>query len=161
MRTGITSVLNPHVGNRVSALVDGQLSPAEEERIWQHVMVCPPCRRRVEQEGWTKTRLRGVVQASETSDAVPQGLRGSLYDLELRTAIADQVRAELREEFRAEVARVERSARRRTAAGVVGVGSLSVAVLCVMAVTASPADRADNSSVPQPPSNSVTSSQTR
>ena len=45
--------LSGHIGAKASALVDGQLSPAEEERAWSHVLTCPGCRRRVEREGWT------------------------------------------------------------------------------------------------------------
>jgi hypothetical protein len=32
-----------HLGSRVSALVDGQLSPADTERALAHVAACPPC----------------------------------------------------------------------------------------------------------------------
>ena len=33
-----------HLGARVSALLDGQLSPADEERAWDHVHSCHQCR---------------------------------------------------------------------------------------------------------------------
>jgi anti-sigma factor RsiW len=49
-----------HVGDRVGALVDGQLSPAQADRLWAHVHVCSTCRSAVEREGWTKTRLAGL-----------------------------------------------------------------------------------------------------
>ena len=49
--------LSGHIGSKVSALVDGQLAPAEEERAWSHVLTCPGCRRLVEHEGWTKRQL--------------------------------------------------------------------------------------------------------
>ena len=32
-----------HLGSRLSALVDGQLSPAESERALEHVAGCPRC----------------------------------------------------------------------------------------------------------------------
>ena len=46
-----------HLGSRVTALLDGRLTPAEEERAWDHVHACHPCRDAVEREGWVKTRL--------------------------------------------------------------------------------------------------------
>lgn len=141
------SVLSAHVGNRVSALVDGQLSDAEAERVWSHVVVCPPCRRLVEQEGWTKTRLRTAGQAPSVCSGTPLGLLGSLYAVEaraeLRAEIVAEVRAEFAEELRVEVGRVERAARRRATIAVVGVSSVSVAVVGLMAVTASPTERAE------------------
>lgn len=141
------SVLSAHVGNRVSALVDGQLSEAEAERVWSHVVVCPPCRRLVEQEGWTKTRVRSVGQAPDACAGIPLGLLGSLYAVEaraeLRAEIVAEVRAEFQEELRVEVGRVERAARRRATLAIVGVSSMSVAVVGLMAVAASPTERAE------------------
>lgn len=141
------SVLSGHIGNRVSALVDGQLSEADAERVWSHVMVCPPCRRLVEQEGWTKTRVRSAGQAPDGCAGVPLGLLGSLYAVEaraeLRAEIVAEVRAEFAEELRVEVGRVERAARRRATIAIVGVSSMSVAVVGLMAVTASPTERAE------------------
>ena len=141
------SVLSAHVGNRVSALVDGQLSEADAERVWSHVMVCPPCRRLVEQEGWTKTRVRSAGHAPDVCSGVPLGLLGSLYAVEahaeLRAEIVAEVRAEFAEELRVEVGRVERAARRRATIAIVGVSSASVAVVGLMAVTASPTERAE------------------
>ena len=49
-----------HLGDRVSALLDGQLSAAEEDRAWGHVHSCHQCRDQVEREGWVKTRLAGL-----------------------------------------------------------------------------------------------------
>ncbi len=64
-----------HLGDRVSALLDGQLSPAEEERAWAHVHACHQCRDLVEREGWVKTRLAGL---SFEDSAPPSSLKGSL-----------------------------------------------------------------------------------
>lgn len=64
-----------HLGRRVSALLDGQLSPSDTERAWQHVHLCHPCRDLVEREGRIKTQLAGL--ASER-DAAPSYLKGSL-----------------------------------------------------------------------------------
>jgi hypothetical protein len=65
-----------HIGTRVSALVDGRLAPAEEERCWEHVLLCPPCRDLVEREGWVKTRLAGLSYAPTAT--APPSLKDSL-----------------------------------------------------------------------------------
>lgn len=156
------SVLNPHVGSRVSALVDGQLSEAEAERVWAHVMVCPTCRRAVEREGWTKTRVRGTCGPRDAAPGVSVDLLGSLYAVEaraeLRAEIMAEVRAELQSEMRAEVVRMERAVRRRATVAIIGVSSMSIAVVGLMAVTASPTERVEN--IPQQTS-TVTHSPTR
>jgi hypothetical protein len=64
-----------HLGDRVSALLDGQLSPVEEERAWTHVHDCHQCRDLVEREGWVKTRLAGLSFEAATA---PSSLKGSL-----------------------------------------------------------------------------------
>jgi anti-sigma factor RsiW len=64
-----------HLGPRVSALLDGQLSPEESERAWAHVHACHSCRDQVEREGWVKTRLAGL---SHASGSAPAHLKGSL-----------------------------------------------------------------------------------
>lgn len=64
-----------HLGPRISALLDGQLSAADEERAWDHVHGCHQCRDQVEHEGWVKTKLVGLSfgQARASAD-----LKGSL-----------------------------------------------------------------------------------
>lgn len=64
-----------HLGSRVSALLDGQLSAEETERAWEHVHTCHTCRDRVEREGWVKTRLAGL---SFDTGCAPDHLKGSL-----------------------------------------------------------------------------------
>ena len=64
-----------HLGPRVSALLDGQMSPADEERAWEHVHSCHQCRDAVEREGWVKTRLATMQYAGS---AAPSHLKGSL-----------------------------------------------------------------------------------
>jgi hypothetical protein len=64
-----------HLGDRVSALLDGQLAGADEERAWAHVHACHQCRDLVEREGWVKTRLAGL---SFEAAAAPISLKGSL-----------------------------------------------------------------------------------
>lgn len=67
-----------HLGARVSALLDGQLPPAEAEEAWEHVYTCHLCRDLVEHEGWVKTRLAGL---SGEHRAAPSALKGSLLNL--------------------------------------------------------------------------------
>ena len=64
-----------HLGPRVSALLDGQLSAEETERAWAHVHACHACRDLVEREGWVKTRLAGL---SSAAGGAPAHLKGSL-----------------------------------------------------------------------------------
>lgn len=125
--------LTGHVGDSVSALVDGQLSEAEEERVWSHVLGCPGCRRLVEHEGWTKNRLR-ALSGQATHDAPPD-LLGQLYAVEAW----------------ATVDRIERTSRRRRAAvAVVGAGSVGMAVLGIVGATTAPAGRGELPGTPAP-----------
>ncbi|WP_067431896.1 anti-sigma factor [Nocardioides jensenii] len=66
-----------HVGTKVGALVDGQLTPAEADRLWAHVHGCALCRSHVEQEGWVKTRLAGLNMGT-SQPAAPNYLRSVL-----------------------------------------------------------------------------------
>ena len=65
-----------HLGTRASALLDGQLPPAEAERMWAHVHGCHLCRDLVEREGWVKTRLSGLGAPERTQ--APAHLKGAL-----------------------------------------------------------------------------------
>jgi len=67
-----------HLGARVSALLDGQLSQAEADEAWAHVYACHACRDLVEREGWVKTRLAGL--SGGVGCASPD-LKGSLLNL--------------------------------------------------------------------------------
>jgi anti-sigma factor RsiW len=116
--------LTGHIGTSVSALIDGQLSAEEEERAWQHVLRCPGCRRMVEREGWVKRRLSTL--SAPVSPTAPTDLLGALYQLE---------------DWAAE--EVERRSRRRRSAAVVGVGTVGVAVLGIVALTTAPAGRGE------------------
>jgi anti-sigma factor RsiW len=122
-----------HIGSNASALVDGQLSPADEERAWQHVLGCAGCRRLVEREGWVKQRLAGL--AGPATLAAPPALLGSLYDVDA-WATVDEIE--------------RRSKRRRTAVALVGAGSVSVAVLAMMSVTTPPVGRGEVPGTPGP-----------
>lgn len=67
--------MTAHLGPRVSALLDGQLSEQETERAWSHVHLCHLCRDHVEREGWIKTRLAGT---SFEPGPAPAALKGAL-----------------------------------------------------------------------------------
>ncbi len=124
--------LSGHVGPKASALVDGQLAPAEAERVWSHVLTCPGCRRLVEHEGWVKRQL-GSLSVRE-SVAPPEQLVGSLGAVDVAAA-ADAW---------ATVSQIERqSRRRRTAAVVVGGGAVGACVLGLLTLTGGPAVRND------------------
>lgn len=115
--------LSGHLGDRVSALVDGQLSAAEEERAWAHAMTCPGCRRLIEREGWLKTRLS--TMSDPTANAQPRpSLIGALYDVDAWAAVDA----------------IERRGRaRRTAFVAAGAGSVGAAVIGLLALTGAPA----------------------
>lgn len=130
--------LHGHLGDNVSALVDGQLSPADEERAWTHVHACPGCQRLVAREGWVKAQLRGL----QPSTALSSRLVAELAQLPAADSW-DQVR-ELEEHVR----------RRRTAAAL-GAGSVGAAALALVAFAGgapgggrAPIDRAPASFTP-------------
>jgi anti-sigma factor RsiW len=128
--------LSGHIGSKASALVDGQLSPAEEERAWSHVLACPGCRHLVEHEGWTKRQL-GTLSGPPRG-MPPERLLGSLYDVDVQAAWAD-------------VDVIERSATRRRAAVVVAGGSaVGACALALLAVTGGPTGRSDVPTRPAP-----------
>ena len=116
-----------HLGTRVSALLDGQLSPADEERAWEHVHSCHQCRDAVEHEGWVKTRLATMQLAGAPA---PSHLKGSL----LVGAIVGW--SELPEH--ADL--VAESRRRHLGLTGIGGGAVGAAVMGVLALGASPAN---------------------
>jgi anti-sigma factor RsiW len=119
--------LHGHIGSTASALVDGQLSPTEEERAWNHVLGCPGCRRLVEREGWLKQRLAGLGTPA-AAVATPPALMGSLYDVDA-WAVVDEIE--------------RRSTRRRAATALVGAGSVGLAVMALVTVTSPPVGRGE------------------
>jgi anti-sigma factor RsiW len=114
-----------HLGPRVSALLDGQLSPEETERAWAHVHQCHICRDQVEREGWVKTRLAGLAYGG--ADA-PAGLKGSLLG-PLPAAPGDAFLAEDRD-----------SRRRQLGLVALGGGAVGAAFMGVLALGVAPAD---------------------
>lgn len=117
-----------HLGNRVSALLDGQLSPAEEERAWEHVHVCPTCRDHVEREGWVKTRLASLTYGSISPEA-PDDLRASL----LGASGGLPLRGD-------ELMMLAARPRRHTGLVAIGGTAVGVAVVGVLALGAAPAE---------------------
>jgi len=120
-----------HLGPRVSALLDGQLTPADEERAWEHVHSCHLCRDAVEREGWVKTRLATMQYAgSET----PSHLKGSLLFQGIASGWAEPGRDA------ALVGAEAHRARRHLGLTGIGGGAVGAAVMGVLALGASPAN---------------------
>jgi anti-sigma factor RsiW len=116
-----------HLGDRVSALLDGQLSPVEEERAWAHVHGCHQCRDLVEREGWVKTRLAGL---SFDTACAPSSLKGSLLS-SLATGIPPGD---------AYLAEAPDPRPRRASLVALGGGAAGAAVMGLLALGAAPAD---------------------
>ena len=121
-------MINPvgHLGNRVSALLDGQLSAEETERAWAHVHGCHACRDLVEREGWIKTRLQGV--SHDSVPAASDRLKGCL--LGALPAPLDPVETTAERDHR----------RRQLGIVALGGGAVGAAVMGVFALGFAPAD---------------------
>jgi predicted anti-sigma-YlaC factor YlaD len=117
------SLLGGHLGNRVSALLDGQLPDAEAERAWEHVQECHACRDRVEREGWVKRRLAGLSYDAQAT--APDRLKGSLLDASELTPGEWLLGVDHH--------------RRNVALAAVGGGAIGAAVMGVLALGAAPA----------------------
>jgi anti-sigma factor RsiW len=126
-----------HLGTRVSALLDGQLSVDETERAWEHVHACHACRDQVEREGWVKSRLAGL-SFDVASPATPSGLKGSLLGAPLTTATPG------------ELLLAETPGHRRRTAGLaaLGGGAVGAAVMGVLVFGVAPADAPTNRPAP-------------
>lgn len=129
-----------HVGNRVGALVDGQLPAELSERLWSHVHKCLLCRQAVEREGWVKTRLAGLASGGSQPQP-PNYLASLLTDPPARSGSeAEAVAAS--------------PPQRPLLAVMVGAGSVgAAAVVGVLALTL-PAD--PSAPVRRPPTSSLT-----
>ncbi|MET8002378.1 anti-sigma factor family protein [Nonomuraea glycinis] len=66
-----------HLGERVSALVDGELSHAERERALAHLTFCADCRREVDSTRALKSRLRSLDHPPMPADLTMSLLRMS------------------------------------------------------------------------------------
>jgi anti-sigma factor RsiW len=117
-----------HLGSRTSALLDGQLSPEETERAWEHVHACHACRDLVEREGWIKTRLAGL-SFEVASPSTPAGLKGSLIGADLTGPPGDAYLT------------MPGDQRRRSAGmAMIGGGAVGAAVMGVLVFGVAPAD---------------------
>lgn len=125
------SLLGNHLGARTSALLDGQLPAAEEERAWAHVHECCACRRLVEREGWLKRRLAGL--SVDPGVSAPADLKGSLRGGVLAASIwpADDLGESYSD---------PRSMRRTLVMVAAGGGAVSAAMFGMFAFAAAPAD---------------------
>lgn len=130
-----------HLGDRVSALLDGQLPSAEEERAWSHVHTCHQCRDLVEREGWIKTRLAGL---SFDAACAPSSLKGSL----LASISSGMPPGDLY------LTHSPDPRPRRVSLVALGGGAAGAAVMGVLALGAAPAD-APTVQRPAPPTTSV------
>jgi hypothetical protein len=117
-----------HLGSRTSALLDGQLSPDETERAWEHVHTCHACRDLVEREGWVKTRLAGL-SFDVAAPSTPVGLKGSLRSADLAGPPGD-----------AYLATPAGHRRRNTGLVALGGGAVGAAVMGVLVFGVAPAD---------------------
>lgn len=128
-----------HLGSRVSALLDGHLPPAEEERAWEHVHACHPCRDLVEREGWVKTRLAELSYGTATA---PPTLRDSLRQSLLAPSPDGTSPMQPQDALLATGLVTGRPRPRHLAA--LGGSALGVAVLGVLALGAVPANAPQN-----------------
>jgi len=120
-----------HLGVRVSALLDGQLTAEETERAWAHVHACHQCRDLVEHEGWVKTRLAGLSFATTDPGGDLAGqLKGALAGLATGPSLPPG------DAFLAHHAHRPR----RLGLVALGGGAAGAAVMGVLALGAAPAD---------------------
>ncbi|MFC8923617.1 zf-HC2 domain-containing protein [Cellulosimicrobium sp. NPDC057127] len=132
-----------HLGSRLSALVDGQLSPAEGERVLEHVAGCPQC---AEELAAARAARRTLCAAADVEPAPDLTARLLALSAQIPSSDDDPLRrppaavdpwatpgapAVLpRGEWRGEVR--ERTIRRRLAALVVGgVGAAAVGLFAL------------------------------
>ena len=127
-----------HLGPRVSALLDGQLSAEETERAWLHVHGCHACRDLVEREGWIKTRLSSLScdPASSAPDDLKGALKGALDSPRLGLAPGDVYLAMVQHDLEQHPGR----SRRVAGLAAIGGGAVGAAVMGVLALGAAPAD---------------------
>ncbi len=136
-----------HLGSRTSALLDGQLTPEETERAWEHVHGCHACRDLVEREGWIKSRLTGL-SFDVATPATPEGLKGALIGAALFAGPPGDV-------F------LSAPAERRRAAGLaaIGGGAVGAAVMGVLVLGVGPASAPSPGVDRQPPVTSISQSE--
>lgn len=110
-----------HLGARVSALLDGQLSAEESERAWEHLADCRECQQSVERESWVKRRVAGLSYDAFT--AAPSSLKGQLLGAPRTSCLPDT-----------------QDSRRLLGLALVGGGALGAAVMGFVAFAVGPAE---------------------
>jgi len=115
------SLLGGHLGARASALLDGQLSPEESQRAWEHLADCRSCQEEIERERWIKGRVAGL--GYDRSTAAPPTLKGELLGAPTSPATC-----------------LAAHPRRALGLAAVGGGALGAAVMGFLAFGAAPAD---------------------
>lgn len=130
-----------HLGAKVTLLVDGRLSVAEEERAWEHVHTCHGCRDAVEREGWVKTQLAQWSLAPEPSaGALKDALLAPSFAIST-SASSPRVALTTGGAWPSPAAAVAPVGQRRHVVALSG-SALGVAVMGVMALGAAPAANA-------------------
>jgi anti-sigma factor RsiW len=110
-----------HLGARVSALLDGQLSAEDSERAWEHLARCRACQQEVERESWIKRRVAGLTY--DAFSEAPSSLKGDLLGAPRSTCFADP-----------------HESRRLVGLALIGGGALGAAVMGFVAFGVGPAD---------------------
>lgn len=119
--------LGGHLGPRVSALLDGQLSEAESERAWAHLAQCRDCQQQVERESWIKRRVAGLC--FDAFATAPDSLKGELAATEAWCEVGAGVGVV-----------DERRHRHALGLAALGGGAVGAAVMGFLAFGAAPAD---------------------
>lgn len=60
--------MSSHLGDRVAAFVDGQMSYAAREKALHHLADCAECRAAVEQQRWVKATVQTLPGAEPSAD---------------------------------------------------------------------------------------------
>lgn len=120
-----------HLGTRVSALLDGQLSAADTDAAWSHVAGCAECRDSVQREAWIKQRMAGLSALT----TAPPSLKGDL--------------------MRPEHCSQRREHRRAISLAAVGGGAVGAAMMGFIALSPAPAAAPTPGGVATTPSSTV------
>ena len=63
-----------HLGDRLSALIDGELDGAERDRAYAHLASCEPCRTEAAELRALKKKLRGLMTRAPAEAAMTSRL---------------------------------------------------------------------------------------
>lgn len=79
----------PEWKDAISAMVDGELSPSEQQRLWMHLQVCPDCRQHYRELQALKNRIQKASWATLWAKAIRENrkLRRNLVAAIILTAI--------------------------------------------------------------------------